>query len=203
VPYLGYGFFAIPLPLTIPQILAVDLGTDIMPALALGTEASHAGFMDMPPRPRTERLLSLPLLLRAYAFLGLIEAGIAMSAFFWFLHANGWRWGQPLAWSDPLYRQATTVTFAAIVITQVANVFACRDERISAFRLGWFTNPFILWGIAIELALLLFIAYTPIGNVIFRTGPLPAWVWPMLAMGAVVLLLAEEARKYLVRRASG
>ncbi|MEW6544701.1 MAG: cation-transporting P-type ATPase [Nitrospirota bacterium] len=200
VPYLGYGIFAIPLPLTVPQILAVDLGTDMVPALALGAEKPHAGIMEAPPRPRTERLLSLPLLLRAYAFLGLIEAVIAMAAFFWFLLAQGWTWGAPLAWTDPLYRQATTVTLAAIVIAQVANVFACRSERGSVFGLGLLSNPFILWGIAVELALLALIVYTPIGNAIFGTGPLPAWVWPPLMLGSACLLLAEEIRKVLVRK---
>jgi sodium/potassium-transporting ATPase subunit alpha len=202
VPYLGYGFLAIPLPLTIPQILAVDLGTDMMPALALGAEAPHPGIMDVPPRPRTERLLSLPLLGRAYLFLGMIEAGLAMGAFFWFLLASGWTWGTPLEWTNPLYRQATAVTFAAIVMGQVANVFACRDDRISAFRLGWLNNPFILWGIAIEVGLLLLIVYTPVGNVIFGTAPLPIGIWPILLAGAVGLLLADELRKLLVRRRS-
>ncbi|TAJ24166.1 MAG: cation-transporting P-type ATPase, partial [Nitrospirae bacterium] len=131
VPYLAYGLLAVPPALTIPQILAVDLGTDIVPALALGAEPPHAGIMEVPPRPRAERLLSLSTLLRTYGFLGLIEAGIAMAAFFWFLHVQGWTWGAPLAWTDPLYRQATTMTFAAIVIAQVANVFACRSERVS------------------------------------------------------------------------
>jgi sodium/potassium-transporting ATPase subunit alpha len=200
VPYLGYGLFAIPLPLTVPQILAVDLGTDMVPALALGAEAPHAGIMDVPPRPRTERLLSLSLLLRAYAFLGLIEAGIAMAAFFWFLRAQGWTWGAPLDWTDPLYRQATTVTFAAIVVAQVANVFACRSERVSAFRLGFLTNPFILWGIAVELTLLALIVYTPFGNLVLGTGPLPWWAWGPLLVGAAALLLAEEIRKLVAAK---
>jgi sodium/potassium-transporting ATPase subunit alpha len=197
VPYLGYGLFSIPLPLTVPQILAVDLGTDMVPALALGAEAPHPGIMDVPPRPRTERLLSLPLLLRAYAFLGLIEAGIAMAAFFWFLRANGWTWGAHLDWTDPLYRQATTVTFAAIVVAQVANVFACRSERVSAFRLGFLSNPFILWGVAVELILLAVIVYTPFGNLVLGTGPLPLWVWGPLVLGAVGLLFADEIRKVI------
>ncbi len=200
VPYLGYGLFAIPLPLTVPQILAVDLGTDMVPALALGAEAPHAGIMDVPPRPRTERLLSLSLLLRAYAFLGLIEAGIAMAAFFWFLRAQGWTWGAPLDWTDPLYRQATTITFAAIVVAQVANVFACRSERVSAFRLGFLTNPFILWGIAVELTLLALIVYTPFGNLVLGTGPLPWWAWGPLVVGAAGLLLAEEIRKLVAAK---
>jgi sodium/potassium-transporting ATPase subunit alpha len=186
--------------LTIPQILVVDLGTDMVPALALGAERPHPGIMELPPRPRNERLLSLPLLLRSYTFLGLIEAGIAMAAFFWFLFSNGWTWGTPLAWADPLYRQATAVTLAAIVVSQVANVFACRSERVSAFRLGFFSNPFILWGIGVELTLLALIIYTPLGQLIFGTGSLPAWVWPPMILGAAGLLLAEEVRKLVVGR---
>ncbi len=202
VPYLGFGLFSIPLPLTVPQILAVDLGTDMVPALALGAERPHSGIMDEPPRPRTERLLSLPLLLRAYVFLGLIEAAIAMTGFFLYLFANGWTWGTALSWSDPLYRQATTVTFAAIVMTQVANVFACRSEWVSVFRLGFLSNPLILWGIGAELSLLASLVYTPFGNVILGTGPLPLWIWPLLSLGAIGLLLAEELRKVIAIRSS-
>jgi len=118
-----------------------------------------------------------------------------MVAFFWFLHTQGWTLGTPLDWSDPFYHQATTVTFGAIVIGQVANVFACRSERISAFRLGFLSNPFILWGIAVELALLVLIVYTPLGNLVLGTGPLPLWAWGPLILGAIGLLLAEELRK--------
>lgn len=200
VPYLGYGIFSWPLALTVPQILAVDLGTDMLPALALGSEPPHPGIMEIPPRPRTERLLSRRLLLRAYGFLGLIEAGIAMIAFFWFLFAQGWTWGAALAWTDPLFKQATTVTFAAIVISQMANLFACRSERSSAFRLGFLTNPFMLLGLAVEIALLLLIVYSPTGNLIFGTAPLPLWVCGLLILGAIGLLLAEEARKVIAAR---
>ncbi|TAK34567.1 MAG: cation-transporting P-type ATPase, partial [Lysobacteraceae bacterium] len=164
VPYLAYGLFGIPLALTVPQILAVDLGTDMVPALALGAEKPDADIMAIPPRPRTERLMNLPLLLRAYIFLGLIEAGIAMAAFYLLLLTQGWTWGKPLDWSDPLYKQATAATFAAIVVAQVANVFACRSDRVSLSQLGWFTNPLILCGIATELVVLMLIIYTPWGN---------------------------------------
>ena len=200
VPYLAYGLFAIPPALTVPQILAVDLGTDIVPALALGAEPPHSDLMEVPPRPRSERLLSPPLLLRSYVFLGLIETAIAMGAFFWFLRAHGWTWSAPLDWTDPLYRQATTVTFAAIVIAQVANVFACRSERLSVFRLGFLSNPFILWGIAVELALLALIVYTPLGNLIFGTAPLPLGAWGPLVLGATGLLFADEIRKMATAR---
>ena len=200
VPYLAYGLFGIPLAITVPQILAVDLGTDMVPALALGAEKPDAGIMSIPPRPRTERLMNRPLLLRAYVFLGLIEAGIAMGAFFLLLLTQGWTWGMPLNWSDPLYKEATAATFAAIVIAQVANVFACRSDRVSLSQLGWFTNPLLLWGIATELAVLAFIIYTPWGNAIFGTSPLPVWIFGPLALGALALLFSEESRKFIANR---
>ena len=200
VPFLGYGFLGMPLALTIPQILAVDLGTDILPALGLGTERPHADVMDLPPRQKTERLLSLPLLLRSYLFLGMVETAVAMGGFFLYLHANGWTLDTQLDWSSPLYRQATTVTLAGIVLVQVANVFACRSERLSIIKLGWFSNSLILWGITLEIILLAIITYTPMGNAIFGTSSLPLWIFGPLAFGALLLLAFEEMRKLLASR---
>jgi sodium/potassium-transporting ATPase subunit alpha len=197
VPYLGFGLSSMPLALTIPQILAVDLGTDMVPALALAAEPPEGGVMDDPPRPRTERLLSRDVLLRAYAFLGLIEAGIAMGGFFLYLYSQGWSWGAPLDWASPLYKEATTVTFAGIVAAQVANVFACRSDRISTFRLGWFSNPLILAGIAVELTILLVMTYSPVGHLVLGTASLPAWIFGPLALGAAGLLLADELQKFV------
>ena len=102
VPYIGFGLFSIPLALTVPQILAVDLGTDMLPALALGAERPHAGIMDEPPRPRHEKLLSWRVLFRAYAFLGPIEAAIAMGGFFVYLSVKGWT-GTPRSIGRHLY----------------------------------------------------------------------------------------------------
>jgi magnesium-transporting ATPase (P-type) len=88
VPFLAFVLVGVPLPLTIMQILAVDLGTDLLPALALGAEAPEPGVMDDPPRARSERLLSCMRLARAYLFLGVVEAVLAMLAFFWARHAG-------------------------------------------------------------------------------------------------------------------
>ncbi|MBI4002612.1 MAG: cation transporting ATPase C-terminal domain-containing protein, partial [Nitrospira defluvii] len=200
VPYLAFGLSSMPLALTVPQILAVDLGTDMVPALALAAEQPQGSVMDDPPRPRTERLLSWDLLLRAYAFLGMIEAGIAMGGFFLYLYSQGWTWGAPLDWDSPLYKEATTVTFAGIVAAQVANVFACRSDRVSAFRLGWFSNPLILVGVAVEITILLIMTYSPLGHVVLGTASLPAWVFGLLACGAIGLLLADELRKFVSER---
>ncbi len=200
VPYLGYILFNIPLPLTILQILLVDLGTDMLPALALGAEKPTPGVMQQPPRKVNERLLNFPLVARAYLFLGPIEAVACMFGFFWVLNAGGWKWGTLLPASDLLYLQATTACLTAIVVVQVANVFACRSSRESLFTTGFFTNKLIFAGIAVELALQLFIVYHPLGNEVFSTAPIPPDAWLVLIPFAILLLAAEEGRKLVMRR---
>jgi calcium-translocating P-type ATPase len=202
VPYLAFVLFRIPLPLTIIQILAVDLGTDMLPALALGTERAAPDTMARPPRPRSERLLNGPLLARAYLFLGPLEAAIAMAAFLFVLDRAGWQYGQALAAHHPLYLTATTACLAGIVASQVVNVFLCRHPRESALRFGLLANPLILWGIGVEALLLLAISYTPLGNAVFGAAPLPAAVWLFLLALMPGMLLAEEGRKWLLRRAA-
>ncbi len=199
VPYLAFVLFKIPLPLTVIQILAVDLGTDMLPALALGAESPHPGLMREPPRVRTDRLLHWPLLLRAYLWLGVMEAAVSLTAFFYVLNQAGWRYGEPLERHDPLYLQATAACLAAIVLTQVINIFLCRHPRQSAFRFGLLSNPLLLWGIALELGLILLIVYTPWGNTLFGTAPLPAAVWLYVMPFVLAMGLAEEARKWLIR----
>ncbi len=200
IPYLAFVLFKIPLPLTIIQILAVDLGTDMLPALALGAEAPNASLMRQPPRARGERLLHWPLAIRAYFFLGVLEAVTAMAAFFHVLRAAGWHYGESLAWNDPLYLQATTACLAAIVLAQVGNVFLCRHPQQSALRFGLLANPLLIAGIAFELLLIGLIVYTPWGNALFGTLPLPlnAWLWMVPFVAGMFVL--EEGRKWLVRR---
>ena len=120
-----------------------------------------------------------------------------MGGFFLYLTSQGWSWGAPLDWNSSLYKEATTVTFAGIVAAQVANVFACRSDRMSAFRLGWFSNPLILVGIAVELTILLVMTYSPLGHLILGTASLPAWIFAPLILGATGLLAADELRKFI------
>jgi len=201
IPYLAFVLFRIPLPLTVIQILAVDLGTDMVPALALGAEKPDPGEMRKPPRPRQERLLSWPLVARAYLFLGLMQAAAAMAAFFFVLKGGGWVYGEALARNDPLYLQATTACLGAIIVTQVVNVFLCRHGTRSAFAIPLAGNRLLLIGVAIEIALILAIVYTPWGNALVGTAPLGLNAWLMMLPFAGGMLLLEELRKLVVRRA--
>jgi len=196
VPYIGYILFGIPLPLTIMQILAVDLGTDMFPALALGSEKPSPDIMQRPPRPKNEHLLTRGVLVRAYFYLGLLEALAGMSAYFYVMHQGGWVWPQPLAPTATLYLQATTACLAGIIATQIANVFVCRSPNVSVITLGVFSNRLVLAGIATEMLLAAFIIYTPIGNSLFTCAPIGADVWLLLIPFAILLLVTDETRKH-------
>jgi sodium/potassium-transporting ATPase subunit alpha len=200
VPYLAFVLFRIPLPLTIIQILAVDLGTDMLPALALGAEKPDPAVMQRPPRARNERLLSWGLLARAYLFLGVLEAAAAMAVFFFVLQAAGWNYGVGLDRTDPLYLQATSACLATIVVMQMMNVFLCRHPLKSSLSVGLLSNRYLLLGLAAELGVILFIIYTPAGNWLFGTAAIGAEVWLLALAGAALMWLAEEMRKAWSRR---
>lgn len=199
IPFILFVLFKIPLPLTIMQILAVDLGTDLIPALGLGAERPEPGVMNQPPRPLTKRLLDPSLLLRAYAFLGIIEAIAAMAGYFFLYYSSGWRPGMQLVSSGPIYLKATTMCLAGIVATQIGNVFACRTERESVFKIGFLSNSLVLSGIVVELALVNLIVYCPPFQRVFNTHSLTFVDWSFLFMFTPLIFLAEEGRKYLIR----
>jgi calcium-translocating P-type ATPase len=200
VPYLAFALFRIPLPLTIVQILAVDLGTDMLPALGLGTEKPDPGVMQRPPRNRRERLLTWPLLARAYLFLGMMEAAAAMGAYFAVLHGGGWHYGEPLAANSPLYLQATAATLSAIIVMQVMNVWLCKHPEQPLWRARLFDNPLILAGIGVEIVLIVLIDYTAWGQQVFGTAALPAEIWLFMLPFAGLMLLLDEGRKALFRK---
>ncbi len=200
VPFLAFVFLGIPLPLTVMQILVVDLGTDLLPALALGAEPAEPNVMDRPPRRQNARLLGARRLLHAYAFLGAAEALLSLGAFFWTYWLAGWRPGLTMVAEGLLYRRATTMTLAAIVAAQVGNVFACRTDRESVFRVGLFSNPRVLGGIVAEIGLLVALILVPPFPAVFKTAALSFSEWGVLLVMPPIMLLLEEGRKWIVRR---
>lgn len=200
VPYLAFALLHIPLPLTPIQALSIDMGTDTLTALGLGVEKPSPDAMRQPPRPAGEPLLNRPLMLRAYLFLGVIEAAAGMATFFFVLDRGGWRFGQALAVDAPLYLQATTACLGAIIALQMVNVFLCRSARRSVFSMHWLDNRLIVGGVGFAALSILFIVYSPWGNALFGTAPLDRGVWLFILPFAGLLLALEEARKWWVRR---
>jgi len=199
VPYMLFILFRTPLPITVMQILAIDLGTETIPALALGIEPPEASIMKQPPRPVNKGLIDKGLLFRGYIFLGLISTIGVLFAYFYVLYRGGWTWGVNLSMDDPLVRRATTATFLGIVIIQIGNVFACRTQIESAFKTGLFSNRLILWGILTEIVLSLFIIYHPWGNRIFSSAPVGAEIWLITIPFMLLVFFADEGRKLFLR----
>jgi magnesium-transporting ATPase (P-type) len=203
VPFVLFALSGgrIPLALTVMQILAIDLGTDLVPALALGAEPPEPGVMERPPRRLAEHVITRALLLRAYVWLGGIQSLAALTTFYWIYWTHGY-WGQwlDLPASGPLYRTATAMTLASVVATQIGNLFAQRTESISVFRIHWGRNRLVWIGIATELALLALLLYVPVLQHLFDTAPLPLHNWLFLFAWTPILLIADEGRKALVRR---
>ncbi|HZV50639.1 MAG TPA: cation-transporting P-type ATPase [Candidatus Dormibacteraeota bacterium] len=203
IPFIFFALFRVPLPLTVMQILAIDLGTETLPALALGVERPEPDVMRRPPRRRSERLLSVRSLLRGYVFLGFMTTAAVLGTFFLFLASRGWHWGQTTAPSPHDGAEATTIVFLGIVLMQVANAFACRTERVSVLRVGPFGNRFLLWGIVFEVAFAALLIYAPPLQPLFGTAPVQAHWWVVLAAFMPLVFLAEEVRKAVVRRHAG
>jgi calcium-translocating P-type ATPase len=179
VPFLVFALSggAVPLPLTVLQILAIDLGTETLPALALGREPAEPGLMDRPPRTRGQNVIHGRMLWRAWGLLGLVSAALVMAGFFATLSAGEWHLGAPTGPGTPLHhvwQQATTMTFLGIVACQIGTAFAARTQTASLRAVGVLTNRLLLWGVAFEVAFSAAVVGVPVLREVFGTA-LPDW----------------------------
>jgi Ca2+-transporting ATPase len=203
VPFIVFALSRglIPPALTVMEILSVDLGTDMFPALALGAEPPEPGVMDRPPRNLKDHVITRDLLLRAYLWLGLPQSIATMAAFYFMYWTNGY-WGQwiNLPSEGWLYQAATTMALAAVVCTQIGNAFTQRSERISFFKLPLFNNRLLWIGVASELLLIFGITYLPFLQNFIGTAAFPLRNWLFLFAWTPTLLIVDEIRKLWVRR---
>jgi calcium-translocating P-type ATPase len=207
VPFLAFALSGglVPLPLTVLQILAIDLGTETLPALALGREPAEPGLMKRSPRPRSEGVITKEMLVRAWVFMGLISAALVLVGFFSVLLRAGWSPGDDVAAGSLLhgaYVEATTMTFAGIVACQIGTAFASRTDRASLRQVGVFTNPLLLWGIGFELAVTAAIVYAPPLQPIFHTAALGPIELATLAPFPFIVWGADEVRRWARRRSA-
>ena len=180
----------------------IDLGTEILPALALGREAAEPGLMARPPRPASEGVIRRSMLVRAWVWLGLIEAALVLAAFFAVLRHGGWSPSDPVGAGSPLhetYRTATTMTFAGIVACQIGTAVAARTERVSLRSIGFFSNRLLLWGIASEIVFTAALVYAPPLQRIFGTAALSPAELALLLPMPLIVWGSDELRRAVVR----
>ena len=210
LPFILTAMFQIPLALRVIQILAIDLGTDLFPALALGTEKPEPNVMNRPPRRRDQPLIDRGLLARAFLWLGMIEAILCYTGFFFVYRlAEGenlsalplvGRWlSLDLLGGADVNLLAVTAFHAGVVMAQVGNAFACRTERERGRSLGWLGNPFLILGVFIEIAIILILIYYPPLAEVFQHVPLPPVFWVGLSLFGPILYSLDWLRKVVVR----
>lgn len=205
VPFMIFALSGgnVPLPLTVLQILAIDLGTETLPALALGREPAEPGLMDRPPRASSENMITRQLLWRGWVVMGGVSAVLVMAAYFAVLWRSGWYPGADTGNGTPLhhaYLQATTMSFAAIVACQVGTAFASRTAWASLRSVGFLTNRFLLAGIAFELVFAAAIVYTPPLQNIFATARPDSWMLLMLIPMPLGVWGVDELYRWWIRR---
>jgi magnesium-transporting ATPase (P-type) len=183
---------AIPLALTVLMVLALDIGTDLLPALALGAEPPDEEALAS--RPNQQRLIDGRLLRRVFGVLGPAEAVVEMAAFLIVLLAGGWRWGEPAGGS--LLLTASGTAFAAVVLGQLANALACRSEVLPVWRQSLTGNPMLLGALGFELlALVAFVGIPPVADLLDLQSPsLLGWALAALAAPSVVAVDALHKR---------
>jgi magnesium-transporting ATPase (P-type) len=212
LPFLLTGAIGIPPALTVRQILAIDMGTDILPALALGSETPEPGIMNYPPRPSSQPLLDRGLLTRSFLWLGLLEAGLCYLGFlFTYLFSgnvnllnlsflSAIHWPHLFDISGDIRVIASTVFLAGVVTVQVGNAFACRTSKAHTTKMGWGSNKILLGGIVLSLLLIAGLVYIPPLAKAFNNQEFPLFFWPALLLYALVLYTMEWIRKGLIRR---
>ncbi len=198
-PILAASFFGFPLvPLSALQVLAIDLGSDVMPALALGAERPEPGTMRRPPRPTSEHLFSWSVV-RRFLFLGTIQSAGVVFAFFWRIHSAHLAFSA-FSYSNETYREALTMTQAGIVVSQFFNSFAVRTDVEAIWSVGIFSNLPLVGAGVVGLGFMGAVSYAPLLQSVFHTAPLRLSDWLVLAGLGALLLVADECRKAWHRR---
>ncbi|NLM30211.1 MAG: HAD-IC family P-type ATPase, partial [Methanomicrobiales archaeon] len=186
VAIVGGLLMGLPLILIPVQILWINLITDGLSALALGLEPAERDAMQRRPRHPEKAILSRGALLviliigtwlgllTLYAFSGLYEVDLD---------------------------RARTMAFTGLIIFELYNVLNFRSFRSPLHKIGFFSNPALLYAILGSIALQVLVVYTPIFQEFLGTAPLTLADWGLLALLGLPVLIAGEIYKILQGRA--
>jgi len=197
--------------LNVAQILAIDLGTDLLPALALGTEQPEHETMQGAPPKRRQPLINNRLIGRAL-WLGGLETLLCYAAYslvraladpitpFGFLFPEWLDRAAFLAMPpEQVDQMASTVFFVGVIMAQIGSAIASRSERIGVRRLGFFRNGFLWVGILCEIGVALALIYVKPLATLFGHAPFASILWALLGSFAFVMYGLDRARKMVFR----
>lgn len=190
--------FGLPLPLTAILILLVDLGTDLLPTLALGIDPANPLAMRSPPRDPNSRILQGRFVFH-FLWMGIVIGALVLGSYFGILLYDGWQFGSVLAADSPIHLRASSFAFAALVVIQLFNIFNFRSMLLSAFSRQLQKNLFLWFAIFISVLLVLFVVQVPFAQRLFATAPLSLFEWVSVLVVGASILFFEEIRKIFAR----
>ncbi len=201
VAFVVFVLLQTPLPLLVIQVLAIDLGMDVLPSLALIMEPPEPDVMMKPPRKTGTRLINVSTLLKGL-YLGVVASSGAIYLAFNVWGSGGWVLGQSTMSNAAVYARGTTIVMTGIMMGQLGNLFSARTSSSSAFRLNPFRNRWIFPAIFVQFAVMGAIIYFPFLQPFFGTAQLLPLDLLFLLLLAPAVLLLEELRKMLTRKLS-
>ncbi|XDD45811.1 HAD-IC family P-type ATPase [Leptospira sp. WS39.C2] len=206
IPFLLWAMIpGFPLLMTVMGVLAVDVGTDLIPAMGLGSEPPEKGIMNRPPRNRNQKLISLGFILRSYLYEGLLLFGACVSTYYYFVYTEcggvmpSSPEGLDMTKASPEYLQSLTAFFFPTITVQIGNVLSKRSRIESVFQMDLFSNRIVWIGIGFSILLCYLFFYTELSS-IYYFSPLPFHVYGFAFHGTLVLLLYTETVKYFRRK---
>ncbi len=191
----GAFFIGMPLPLIAIQILMVNLTTDGLPALALGVDPKAPDIMARPPRRPEEGVFTRSVnLLLAVIALWMTLMIVPVFAYYFYWNPAGYD-----SYQAALTR-AQTMVFVLIVLFEMVNAFNCRSDIHSVFKVGFFRNKFLVWSVALSVAVTVAVVqYPPLAR-LFHTAPLSLTEWGAAVGLSLTLIPVVETAKWWVRR---
>jgi Ca2+-transporting ATPase len=200
----------LPMPLTVIQLLWLNLLTDGAPALALAMEKGDPDIMQQPPRPKNEPIINSSMRL-GMIVQTIMQTGVVLGAFLlglsWHLEAGAVipAGMSPLLfvfqhdWRGVDVQTAETMAFATLSLCELFRAYTVRSERASLFNLGVFSNKFMQYAVGLSIVLLLLVVSLPFLQPVFNTHFPAAREWSIIVGLSVLPAIAEEFTKLYLR----
>ncbi len=192
------GSQGVTVPLLATQLLWINLLTDAAPALAMGVDPSTDDVMARKPRKLTDRVIDGQMW-GDIIFIGLIMAAVTLIGMD--MHLAGGLFTDrsvDAIGHDAQMTEARTMGFTILVFAQMLNALCSRSHDQSVF-VGLFANKWLWGAIALSTLLQLAVVYVPFLNTAFGTVPLSAGAWVECLGLAMIVLVASELRKCVLR----
>lgn len=192
------GSQGVTVPLLATQLLWINLLTDAAPALAMGVDPSTDDVMARKPRKLTDRVIDGQMW-GDIIFIGIIMAAVTLIGMD--MHLAGGLFTDrsvDAIGHDAQMTEARTMGFTILVFAQMLNALCSRSHDQSVF-VGLFANKWLWGAIALSALLQVVVIYVPFLNTAFGTMPLSAGAWAECLGLAMVVLVASELRKCVLR----